>query len=142
MPIVTLIGQETQLCDALPVPMVFSRKLLDFWQAKKQSVVSKSSTEAEYHSMAMATTELYWIKILFKELNCSLRASPQLRRDNMGALELASNPTFHARTKHTVVDYHFVCEKNSKQKYGSSLYLANQCADIFTKGRLNFLSVS
>ncbi|XP_062158954.1 uncharacterized mitochondrial protein AtMg00810-like [Alnus glutinosa] len=38
------------------------------WAAKKQSVVAKSSTEAEYLSMALAFAEMYWIRMLFKEL--------------------------------------------------------------------------
>jgi len=37
-------------------------------QAKKQPVVSRSSTEAEYCTMAIATTELYWFRRSFKEL--------------------------------------------------------------------------
>jgi len=29
----------------------------------------------------------------------------------MGAIALASNPIYHARTKHVEVDYHFIWEK-------------------------------
>ncbi len=29
----------------------------------------------------------------------------------MGAIALASNPIYHARTKHVEVDYHFIREK-------------------------------
>jgi len=32
------------------------------WKTKKQHVVSRSSTEAEYRSMAMTTCELKWLK--------------------------------------------------------------------------------
>jgi hypothetical protein len=40
---------------------VFLGPCLVSWIAKKQVVVSCSSTEAEYHSMAIATTDLYWL---------------------------------------------------------------------------------
>jgi len=31
--------------------------------------------------------------------------------DNQSAMSLANNPTFHARTKHIAIQYHFVREK-------------------------------
>jgi len=39
-------------------------------------------------------------------------APPKLWCDNMGPLALASNPIFHARTKHIEVDYYFIREKD------------------------------
>ena len=70
------------------------------WSAKKQSVVSRSSTEAEYRSLAIITAELYWLRMLFKDLGIYLYHPPILWCDNVLALALASNPIFHARTKH------------------------------------------
>jgi hypothetical protein len=48
------------------------------WSAKKQSVVSRSSTEAEYRSMCLTTAEMYWLRMLFKELHLPLLSSPTL----------------------------------------------------------------
>jgi len=42
------------------------------WTAKKQSVVTRSSTEAEYRSMTHTVAELYWLRMLLKELHISL----------------------------------------------------------------------
>ena len=81
------------------------------WSAKKQSVVSRSSTEVEYGSLAIITAELYWLRMLFKDLGIYLYHPPILWCDNVSALALASNPIFHARIKHIEVDYHFVHEK-------------------------------
>jgi len=74
-------------------------------------VVSRSSTEAEYRSLALVTTELFWIRMLFCELLIPLPTAPVIWCDNLSGLGLASNPVYHARTKHIEVDYHFVCEK-------------------------------
>lgn len=114
---------------------VFLGNCLISWQAKKQPIVSRSSTEAEYRAMAFATAELYWLRMLFKDLQCSIKSTPQLWCDNMGALALASNPIFHARTKHVEVDYHFIREKVlNKDIIPRYISTADQIADVFTKG--------
>jgi hypothetical protein len=44
---------------------VFLGPRLVYWSAKKQAVGARSSTEAEYQSLALATVELYWLRMLF-----------------------------------------------------------------------------
>jgi hypothetical protein len=90
---------------------VFLGPCLISWTAKKQAVVSRSSLKAEYHSMAIATADLYWLRMLFHDLRIPLISTLVLWCDNIGALALASNPVFHARTKHIEIDYHFIREK-------------------------------
>jgi hypothetical protein len=48
------------------------------WAAKKQHVVARSSTEAEYRSMALTVTEIYRLRMLFKELHIPLFSTPCL----------------------------------------------------------------
>ena len=38
------------------------------WKSKKQNVVARSSVEAKYRAMTVATCELIWIKQLLQEL--------------------------------------------------------------------------
>lgn len=105
------------------------------WTAKKQHTVSRSSTEAEYRSRALATAEMFWLRMLLQELRVTLSDPPILWCDNSGALALASNPVFHARTKHIEIDFHFIREKVTNRdiqlRHISTL---DQIADIFTKG--------
>lgn len=43
-------------------------EVLISWKAKKQSVVSRSSSKIEYRSMATTTTEIIWIKVVLRDL--------------------------------------------------------------------------
>jgi transposase InsO family protein len=114
---------------------VFLGESLLSWSAKKQNVVSRSSTEAEYRSLALVTAELFWIRMLFCELRISLPTAPIIWCDNLSALALASNPVYHARTKHIEVDYHFVREKVLNKDISIAFISTDdQIADIFTKG--------
>jgi hypothetical protein len=114
---------------------IFLGNCLVSWSAKKQAVVSRSSTEAEYRSLAITTAELFWLCMLFKDLGVSLPTTPVLWCDNISALALTSNPIFHARTKHIEVDYHFIQDKVVNRdiviKFINS---SDQLANIFTKG--------
>lgn len=47
------------------------------WQSKKQSVVSRSSTEAEYMALADSTCEITWLHCLLKDLSVPI-ATPVL----------------------------------------------------------------
>jgi hypothetical protein len=114
---------------------VFLGDCLIAWSAKKQVVVSRSSTEAEYRSLSITTAELFLLCMLFKELHIPLNVPPVLWCDNLNALALASNPVFHARTKHIEVDFHFVREKVlNKDIHIKFISTHDQVADIFTKG--------
>jgi histone deacetylase 1/2 len=104
------------------------------WSARKQATVSRSSTEAEYKSMANATAELIWLESLMAELGIKLRQPPSLWCDNLGATYLSANPVFHARAKHIEIDFHFVRERVvNKQLQVRLISTHDQLADGFTK---------
>jgi hypothetical protein len=92
----------------------------------------------------MIVAELYWLHLLFKDLQLPLLSHPIIWCDNIGALALAFNPVFHARTNHIEVDVHFIREKvANKDVHLKFISIVDQVADIFTKGlssvRFNFL---
>ena len=89
---------------------------------------------AEYRYMAMATSELMWIKQLLQELRFCEVGQMKLYCDNQAALHIASNPVFHERTKHIEIDCHFIREKLLSKEIITEFISSNgQLADILTK---------
>jgi histone deacetylase 1/2 len=104
------------------------------WSARKQATVSRSSTEAEYKSLANATAEMIWVEALLRELGVKLKEKPCLWCDNLGATYLSANPVFHARTKHIEIDFHFVRERVARNLLNIRFISSkDQVADGFTK---------
>ena len=104
------------------------------WSARKQPTVSRSSTEAEYKSMANTTAEMMWVEQLLGEFGVKLRVRPRLWCDNLGATYLSANPVFHARAKHIEIDFHFVRERVTRKQLDVRLVSTeDQIADGFTK---------
>ncbi|XP_022011633.1 uncharacterized mitochondrial protein AtMg00810-like [Helianthus annuus] len=105
------------------------------WKSKKQSVVARSTAEAEYRAMCSACCEVMWILNLLKELCVESTLPVKLFCDSQSAISIAFNPVFHERTKHFELDLHFLREKISAgivipEKVSSD----EQLADLFTKG--------
>ena len=104
------------------------------WSSKKQPTVALSSTEAEYRGAALAACESVWLCSLLADLGQHVSGPISLYCDNMSSIQLASNPVFHARTKHIEVHYHFIREKVLAGQIDMSyVQTGEQVADIFTK---------
>ncbi|KAM2392834.1 hypothetical protein ACFX1X_036261 [Malus domestica] len=105
------------------------------WQFKKQASVSRSSTEAEYKSIAHCAADITWIRNLLKDLHQFLPDPPLIHCDNLSALALCSNPVFHTRIKHLDTDFHFVREKVQQNDIlVQYVPTEEQTTDILTKG--------
>ena len=105
------------------------------WRSKKQTVVSRSSAEAEFRAMALGICELLWIKIILSDLRIHWEGPMRLYCDNKSAINIAHNPVHHDRTKHVEIDRYFI-----KEKLESGLICTpfvpseDQLADVLTKG--------
>lgn len=104
------------------------------WESRKQRTVALSSTEAEYMALSEATKDALYMSRLLRELGL-ISGEIVLKNDNVGAQKLASNPVYHARSKHIDIRHHFVREAVKKRsiliQHVSSDEMA---ADILTKG--------
>ncbi|GAU39772.1 hypothetical protein TSUD_220160 [Trifolium subterraneum] len=104
------------------------------WRSKKQSVVARSSAEAEFRSVAHGFCEVLWIKKFMEELKISGPTPIKVYCDNKAAISIAHNPVQHDRTKHVEVDKHFIKEKiDSGEICMSYIPTTSQVADVLTK---------
>ncbi|KAF5463154.1 hypothetical protein F2P56_019090 [Juglans regia] len=78
------------------------------WKTKKQTIVSRSSAEVEYRSIASTTCEIIWFFNLLSNFGISHPHSAQFFCDSQAALHIDANPIFHERTKHIELDCHFI----------------------------------
>lgn len=104
------------------------------WSSKKQLTVSRSSTEAEYRSLSETASELSWLCSIMREIGIPVNVTPELYCDNLSSLHLTTNPTYHKRSKHFELDYHYVRERVAlRALVVRHIPATQQLADIFTK---------
>ncbi|KAE8703466.1 NO-associated protein 1 [Hibiscus syriacus] len=107
---------------------------LTTWRSKKQSVVSRSSTEAEFRALALGICEGILLLKLLKELVTNQEDHFEVLCDNQYAIQIAKNPVQHDRTKHVEIDRHFIADQvNKKTTTLSYIPSEEQVADILTK---------
>ena len=76
------------------------------WRSKKQSVVARSTAEAELRSMASGLCELLWLRLLLTELRLFKGGPLRLHCDNQAAINIVNNPVQHDSTKQIEIDRH------------------------------------
>ncbi|XP_015160754.1 uncharacterized mitochondrial protein AtMg00810-like [Solanum tuberosum] len=105
------------------------------WKSKKQEIVSRSSAEAEFKSMANSAAEITWLVGLFKEFGVHIELPVTMVCDSKAAIQIAANPIFHERTKRIDIDCHHVrekiCQGLLKTQYTNTM---DQLTDLLTKG--------
>jgi hypothetical protein len=101
--------------------------------SKLQNIVSLSTIEAKYVASSHACKEAVWLKGLFCEFG-RMQEKVNLLCNSQSAIYLAKNPTYHSKTKHIPIKYHFL--RHVIDEHGVSLekvHTKENCADMFTK---------
>ena len=70
------------------------------WSSKLQSILTLSTTEAEYISAIATGQEVLWLRNLFKEIGYEIKGASVLYLDNQSAIAVSRNPEHHGRMKH------------------------------------------
>ena len=118
------------------------------WVSKLQTLITLSTTEAEYVALSHSLRDTFPIMNLLREFRTrgfktigdgTVDLSCKLFEDNSGAVELANVPKMRPRTKHINLVYHHFRShvKTHANPKGdvtiTYLETENQIADIFTK---------
>jgi hypothetical protein len=104
------------------------------WGSRKQTIITLSSTEAEYVALSEAARETKWLAALYAELGYQPRGPITILGDNNRSIAMATNPQFHKWLKHIAIRYHWIREQISQ-----NILQIHQCcdpqqtADILTK---------
>lgn len=104
------------------------------WGSRLQSMVTLSTTEAEYISATEAGQEILWLRNLFTEFGFTFTSPSKLFMDNQSAIAVANNPEHHGRMKHLDLRHYWLRGVVKKRKI-EVLYISTKDmpADIMTK---------
>lgn len=98
----------------------------------------RSSEEVEFRAIALDICELWWLKIILKDLKIGQHGSMKLYCEKKSTINIAYNPVQHDWTKHVEMDRHFIKEKlESGLICTTYVSTNNQLADISTKELAN-----
>ncbi|CAL9000332.1 unnamed protein product, partial [Prunus brigantina] len=86
--------------------ITFSRGVVS-WQSKIQNCVALSTIEAKFITATEACKEMLWMKQFLHELGQE-QHKYILHCDSQNAIHLSKNSSFHSRSKHIDVRYHWI----------------------------------
>jgi len=123
---------------------IFLGDSLISWNSKKHSIVSQSSTEAEYRAIASTTKEIVWLRWLLADMRVFFSHPTPMYCDNQSSIQIAHNSVFQERTKHIEIDCHLTRHHLKHDTIALPFVSSSlQIADLFTKAhsisRLRFL---
>ena len=82
---------------------------------KRQAIVALSTIEAEYMAATHTSKEVVWLQILCSGIGF-VQEGVRSYCDSQSEIFLEKNPSYHAKTKHIDVQYHFVRDMVEEKK--------------------------
>ena len=105
------------------------------WSSNKQRTVSLSTTGAEYIALTEGAKQLIWLRRALQEHGFDQDQPTSVRSDNIRAINLSHDPTYHARTMHINIAHHYIRQKvDSNEAALTYVRSKENPADIMTKG--------
>ncbi|GJY13365.1 putative ribonuclease H-like domain-containing protein [Tanacetum coccineum] len=120
----------------------FGRRLIS-WQCKKQTIVTTSTTEAEYMAVASGCGQVLWIQNQLLDYGYDFM-NTKIYIDNNSAICIVKNPIYHSRTKHIEIRHYFIRDCYEKKLLNvDHIHSDDNVADLLTKafdvGRFQYL---
>jgi hypothetical protein len=85
------------------------------WMRKRQVVVALSNIEVEYMEATHASKEEIWLQRLCLGIGL-VQQAVRIDCDSQSTIFLEKNPTYHSKTKHIDIQYHFVRDMVEEKK--------------------------
>ena len=105
------------------------------WTSKKQSVVARSSAEAELIALDLAWRHSKWLRKLEQGFDIGADEPMTIHEDNEAAIAISAKHRRTQRTKHIDVKYFAICgDVETGYVKVSPVASKDNVADIFTKG--------
>ncbi|KAE8707154.1 hypothetical protein F3Y22_tig00110387pilonHSYRG00984 [Hibiscus syriacus] len=116
------------------------------WVSQLQKIVALSTTEAEYVTVTEASKEMVWLQSFLEELG-KKQENNVLYCDNQSVIHLEKNLSFHSRTKHIQLRYHFIRSLLENgilklEKISGAQNLADMLTKMVTTDKLKLCSTS
>ena len=104
------------------------------WLSKLQTCVALSTTEAEFIATIEACKELLWMKKLLNELGLPQENHKLFCDSQNSAIHLSKNFSFHSRSKHVDVRYHWIRDVlDTNQLQLEKIYRDENMSNMLTK---------
>lgn len=104
------------------------------WKSQRQTLITLSSTEAEFVSLCSTVKDTIWLKKLGQELGIFNTQPTPIMCDNQSAIKIATNEKSIHRTRHMTVQAKYPREQVDKGIISiKHIKTDNQLADMLTK---------